>query len=60
MNGENCSTDVVSRSVARDHSKQEFRSVFWLTIVANIVAFVVVTTPVLSWLSQQDFSAAAS
>ena len=26
LNGENCSTDVVSRSVARDHSKQEFRS----------------------------------
>ena len=26
LNGENCSADVVSRSVARDHSKQEFRS----------------------------------
>ena len=26
MNGENCSADVVSRSVARDRSKQEFRS----------------------------------
>ena len=26
LNGENCSTDVVSRSVARDESKQEFYS----------------------------------
>lgn len=52
---------VVAQQVFRHKtSKQEFRSVFWLTIVANIVAFVVVTTPVLSWLSQQDFSAAAS
>lgn len=26
LNGENCSTNVISRSVARDHSKQEFFS----------------------------------
>jgi uncharacterized membrane protein YsdA (DUF1294 family) len=52
---------VVAQQVFRHKtSKQEFRSVFWLTIVANIVAFVVVTTPLLSLLSRLDLSVAAS
>lgn len=40
---------IIAQQVFRHKSsKQSFRSAFWLSVVVNIVAFIVITTPILS------------
>ena len=44
LNGENCSADVVSRSVARDTSRQEFRSLMQENIL-TVSGFILEMVP---------------
>ncbi|MGV8884696.1 MAG: DUF1294 domain-containing protein [Microbacteriaceae bacterium] len=44
---------IIAQQLMRHKTKKAFfRSAFWLTVLANVVAFIVFTTPAIAWITE--------